>query len=169
MSTPSADRLTQISTELAGILESRIQELVGAMKSAEQSTRQIVSTEMEIARYRQVAEALAGDRESIQKESEQLKARAEEARAEHAALVGERDRLRDEVTAAERALTAQREENKGLQDAADALTKETGDLRSRSKALEENVVRMRKMREELLSGIGNLTRDMSQLGLGSKD
>lgn len=169
MSTSSADRLTQISTELAGILESRIQELVVAMKGAEQSTRQIVSTEMEIARYRQVAESLTGDREALSGEATALKVRAEEARMEHAGLVAERDRLRAEASGVERGLQAQREENKVLQEGLDGLTRETNDLRTRSKTLEDNVGRMRKMREELLSGIGNLTRDMSQLGLGSKD
>jgi chromosome segregation ATPase len=169
MSTQSADRLNQISAELATLLEARISELVSAMKGAEQATRQIVSTEMEIARYRQVVEALTADRASIQKEATELGARAEAVRGEHAELVRGRDRLRDEVTAAERAITSQREQNRQLQVTADGLVKETDELRARVKTLEDNISRMRKMREELLSGIGNLTRDMSQLGLANKE
>lgn len=169
MSTPSADRLNQISAELATLLEARIAELVTAMKGAEQATRQIVSTEMEIARYRQVIEALGADRASIQKEADEIGARAKAVQGEHAELVRERDRLRDELTAAEKSLAAQREENRQLQATADGLVKETDELRGRVKTLEDNISRMRKMREELLSGIGSLTRDMSQLGLSNKE
>lgn len=169
MSTPSADRLNQISAELATLLEARISELVAAMKGAEQATRQIVSTEMEIARYRQVVEALTADRASLQKEANELGARAEAVRGEHAELVRERDRLRDELTAAERGIAGQRDQNRQLQATADGLVKETDELRARVKTLEDNISRMRKMREELLSGIGNLTRDMSQLGLANKE
>ena len=48
MVTDTSSRLNEISSELASILEARIQELAAAMKASEQATRQIVATELEI-------------------------------------------------------------------------------------------------------------------------
>lgn len=169
MSTPTADRITQISAELAQILEARMAELLGAMKGAEQATRQIVSTELEIARYRQLTDTLTADRDALVKEAADLSARADELRAEHGKVKGEKAKLEGDVAAAQAGLAAAKEQAASLQATADGLTKETEELRNRTKALEDNIARMRKMREELLSGIGNLTRDMSTLGLGSKE
>jgi chromosome segregation ATPase len=166
MSTSSADRLHQISTELQGILESRVQELVTAMKGAEQATRQIVSSEMEIARYRQIIESLSGEREAVQREAAGLAEGAAAASAERDRAEAERNGLRDEVAAAEKSVAKLREEAKGLKSSADALGRETEDLRSRAGSLEEYIVQMRKMREEALARINAATREAAG---GSKE
>lgn len=169
MSSPSADRLDQISNELASILEARMKDLLAAMKGAEQTTRQIVSAEMEIARYQQVIESSGAEKAALEKETATLKGRAEEAKAAQAKAAAERDRLREELGGVEANAQAARDQHRALVEQSDALTKETTELRNKIRALEENLVRMRKMKEELLSGIGSLTQQMSQLGIGGKE
>lgn len=169
MSSPSADRLDQISNELASLLEARMKDLLAAMKGAEQTTRQIVSAEMEIARYQQVIESAGTEKAALEKETATLKGRAEEAKAAQAKAAAERDRLREELGGVEASAQAARDQHRALMDQSDALTKETTELRNKIRALEENLVRMRKMKEELLSGIGSLTQQMSQLGIGGKE
>lgn len=171
-----SDRLTQISTELAGILETRIQELMAAMRQAEQTTRQIVSTEMEIGRYRQLQESLGGEIGALQGELETLRARAEEVRDQHGGLTEERDRVRELVNRQEREVReadVQIEEGRtrlrSLEDEAEVLRRENADLKTKIRTLEENVGRMRKLKEELMLSISGLTAQMSALNIGSKE
>lgn len=142
MSTPSADRLNEINTELQGLLEARIAELTAVMKTAETTTRTIVSTEMEIARYRHVVETLGGEVEGLQKEAGGLRARVDEARAQYAELAAERDRLRSETGR--------------LHDQEESLRRETSELRGQVKSLEEAVSRLRRLKDESLAAVSDL-------------
>lgn len=176
MATENSDRLNQISAELAGILESRIQELMAAMKGAEQATRQVVSTEMEISRYRRLQETLSAEITDLHAETEALSLRTDEVRAQHGTLVGERDRLRDQVDRSERDVReadAQIEDQRGrvrnLEEESDALRHENTDLKSKLRTLEENVARMRRLREELMLSMSGLSQQMASLNLGAKE
>ncbi|MFN7147630.1 MAG: hypothetical protein ACK4YP_27930 [Myxococcota bacterium] len=176
MASESTDRLNQISAELAGILESRIQELMAAMKAAEQATRQVVSTEMEIQRYRTLQEGLSAEMGELQQQIDALRARADEVRAQHGGLVSERDRLRDQVDRFEREVReadAQIEEQRvrlrGLEEESESLRRENTDLRGKTKTLEENVARMKKLKEELLMSISGLSQQMAALNIGAKE
>jgi chromosome segregation ATPase len=176
MASESTDRLNQISAELAGILESRIQELLGAMKAAEQATRQVVSTEMEIQRYQQLQEGLRSEMADLGQQTDALRARADEVRAQHTGLTSERDRLRDQVDRFERdvresdaQIEEQRGRLRGLEEESESLRRENTDLRTKIKTLEENVVRMRKLREELMMSISGLSQQMASLNIGAKE
>jgi len=150
----SADRLNEISAELAGILEVRIQELTTAMKGAEQTTRQIVATEMEIARYRQIVETLGQEISGLQADASASRRRAEEARSAYAAATSERDAARAEANR--------------LDEQADELKRETAELRGKARSLEESVSRLRKLRDDALGNVGALDQQLGALGLGQK-
>ncbi|MDP2306037.1 MAG: hypothetical protein Q8P18_08415 [Pseudomonadota bacterium] len=176
MATESSDRLNQISVELAGILEARIQELMVAMKGAEQATRQVVSSEMEISRYRQLEESLTAEITELRVEMEALGARVDEVRTQHTGLLGERDRLRDQVERTEREVReadAQIEDQRGrmrhLEEESEALRRENTDLKGKLRTLEENVGRMRKLREELMLSMSGLSQQMQALNIGAKE
>lgn len=154
MAKTNADRLDEISNELAGILEARIQELTTAMKGAEQVTRQIVATEMEIARYRQIMETMGGEVSGLQEEAAAGRARAEEARGAWQAAMAERD--------------ASRAEANRLDDQAEDLRREAAELRAKAKALEDSVARLRKVRDDGMSTVGGLEQQLGGLGLGGK-
>lgn len=150
----SADRLNEISAELAGILEARIHELTSAMKGAEQTTRQIVATEMEIARYRQIVDTLGQEVAGLQAEAGSARRRAEEARSAYAAATSERDSARAEAAR--------------LDEQADDLKRETAELRGKAKSLEESVARLRKLRDDALGTVGGLEQQLGAMGLGNK-
>lgn len=154
MAKTNADRLTEISDELAGILETRIQELTTAMKGAEQVTRQIVATEMEIARYRQIVETMAGEVGGLQEEAAAGRRRAEDARAAWSAAMEDRDGARAEANR--------------LDDQAEDLRRETADLRNKAKALEDSIARLRKVRDDSMGVVGGLEQQLGGLGLGGK-
>lgn len=154
MSTDSADRLNQISQELASILEARLQELNLAMRAAETTTRQIVTAELDLARYRQIYESAQPELESLRVETTALKAQGDQLKQEQAQLTAERNLTRDSVRRLEETNEAMRQENQALQ--------------ARARLLEENVAQMRKLKEQLMAGISGLSQEMTNLTLGTK-
>lgn len=175
MSNEVGNRLNEISTELASILEVRIAELTNAMKSAEQVTRQIVSTEMEISRYRQLQDSLGGELGDLKRELGALRARADEVRSQHGGMLSEREKVREELARAERdareaGVEAERSRTKvkELESETAVLKKENDGLQGRLKNLEESVARMRKLKEELMQSMTGLSKEMSNLNLGKE-
>ena len=176
MVTDSSSRLNEISAELSSILEARIQELTRAMKGAEQITRQIVATEMEISRHQQVQASMGPELGQLNAEIENLRLKVEELRGEQARLNNSRDEARAEVTRAGQGLKeteleteSLRASGRKLEEEAEILRRENADLRNKLRTLEENVVRMRKLKEELMASISGLSQQMSALSLGTKD
>ena len=102
MASESTDRLNQISAELATLLEERLKELATAMKAAEQATRQVVNTESEILRYRQLQDSLSGEMGELTHQIDAFRARAEEVRTQRNGMATERDHLREQVDRFER-------------------------------------------------------------------
>jgi chromosome segregation ATPase len=172
----STERLNKISAELASILEARVQELATSMRDAERVTRQIISTEVEIARARSTKETLGTESDGLDKELAALRKEADVVRGRHGALVEERNRLRDTVAQRERdvrdaesEVQSARKRLGSLDEEAEALRRETADLRTKLGALEENVTRMRKLKEELMQGISGLSQQMAALNLPQKE
>lgn len=168
MVTDSSSRINEISAELASILEAHISELNRAMKGAEQSTRQIVSTEMEIARYKQLQASMGPELSQLQTELEGLQARQNEAKAQVLQLSQGRDEARADLGRLHQALKDTEHENdslranvRKLEEESEVLRRENADLGHKLRTLEENVLRMRKLKEELLASISGLSQQMS--------
>ena len=169
MSTTSADRLNEISDELKSILDARLQELAKAMRGAEQVTRTIVSTEMEIGRYQQISADSGREMATLRREAEAARDEAERAGAHRAVLVGERDGAREAQATAEREsreLAAQiadfRSRQTNFEREGEALRREAAELTTRVKTAEENVARLRRVRDELIQQMSALSMSTSK-------
>lgn len=174
MVTDTSTRLNEISSELASILDARIQELAAAMKASEQATRQIVATELEITRHRQIQDAMGPELVSLSGELEALKSKAEEQKQEHARALTARDEARNELLARQAELKEAESEGdrlrvqaRKLEEEGEVLRRETNDLKAKIRSLEENVARMRKIKEEWMASIAGLNQQMGSIG--SKD
>jgi chromosome segregation ATPase len=170
-----ADRLQSIQDELNNILQERIAELHAAMTSAEEKARQIVASELEAARIRQVRSELDGRIAGVRSDLGALTAQAAEVRASHSAAVSERDslqedflRLRRETEQAESEVQQTRIQTRKLEKESDSLRQENVELKLKLRTLEDNVGRMRRLREELLSSMSSLTQQMSSLASPDK-
>jgi len=174
MSDPTTERLEAIQSELAGILEERLSALNQAMRGTETFTRRIVSAELEIERH-------AARRESLEAEVVELEAAAKadiegtaDIRSRHAELTAERqrianetERLEEEVAEAGQQLGRTRGRVTQLEAEAETLRSENAALKAKLKTLEENIARMRRLKEELMSSISGLTQQMTGLAGGS--
>jgi chromosome segregation ATPase len=162
MSKKSTDRLEAIRTELAEILEARVSELMTTMRESEELTRRILASELEAARAKQLREDLDAQTEAIQQDLDALHQRAEQVRESHRAALKERDETRDELRRKE--VQKNRLTMRSLEKEGDSLGQENMELKIKLRALEDNVGRMRQLRDELLSSIGNLSEKMGALG-----
>ena len=174
MSDPTTERLQAIQSELAGILEERLSALNEAMRGTEALTRRIVSAELEIERHasrRESLEAEVGELEAAAKAdlegSAGMRARHAELVAERQAIASETERLEEEVTEAGRELERTRGRVTQLEAEAEALRSENANEKAKLKTLEENIARMRRLKEELMSSISGLTQQMTGLAGGS--
>jgi chromosome segregation ATPase len=168
MSDATADRLQEIQGELASILEARLGELTHALRSTEGTTRRIIGAEIEIERHRSGRDALEAELRGLSAEVEAARASAEQVRANHAQLFDERDVLRAEVERLEREVReadaeAERTRQRvaALTDEAEMLRNENISLKTKMKTLEENITRLRRLKEELASSISGLTSQMT--------
>lgn len=173
MSDPTADRLQSIQSELQQILEARLADLTGVMRESESVTRRIVSAELEIERHRGTAEQLGAETESLQAQVDSARDHTAQVRERHGALLAERDhhraeveRLEAEVRGADGEVESTRAQVEALENEAEALRSENASLKTKLKTLEENVTRMRRLKEELMSSISGLTQEMTGLAGG---
>ena len=164
MSTATADRLNQISEELKSILETRLQELAGAMRSTEQATRQIVATEMDIARYNQITSDSRSELAGLRKDADDVRLRAEEAGSHRNEIIAERDSSREALARAERdardagtQVGDLRARLRGVELEGESLRREAEEISIRVKSAEENVARLRRLREELMQQMSALS------------
>ena len=171
MSNASTERLDAIRVELSDILEARVSELMTTMRESEELTRRILASELEAARAKQLREDLEGQTEAIQQDLDALHAQAEQVRETHRNAIKERDDTRDELHRMEREIEEAHKEvqknrlsMRSLEKEGDSLGQENMELKIKLRALEDNVGRMRQLRDELLSSIGQLSEKMSALG-----
>ena len=164
------DRLKEIQTELAKILEARLAELTDTLRSTEGVTRRLVAAEIEIERHRGARAQLEKELEGLQAEVSVLSTRAADANLQRKRLGAEREGLALQVESAEREVretdaeaSKMRSRLGTLNEEADALRVETGNLKLKLKTMEENITRMRRLKEELMSSISGLTAQMSGL------
>jgi len=171
MSNTSTERLDAIRVELSTILETRVSELMTTMRESEELTRRILASELEAARAKQLREDLGAQTEAIQQDLDALHSRAEQVRETHRNAIKERDDTRDELRRMELEIEESHKEvqknrlsMRSLEQEGDSLGHENMELKIKLRALEDNVGRMRQLRDELLSSIGQLSEKMSALG-----
>ncbi len=171
MSKQPTERLEAIRVELADILESRVSELMRTMRDSEELTRRILASELEAARAKQLREDLETQTEAIQQDLDALHSRAEQVRETHRNAIKERDDTRDELRKMEQEIEESHKEvqknrlsMRNLEKEGDSLGQENMELKIKLRALEDNVGRMRQLRDELLNSIGQLSEKMSALG-----
>ena len=176
MSDKSAERLQEIQAELSSILEARLAELTASLRDTESITRRIISAEFDIERHRATAERLEDEMGTLQTEVDTARARSEEVRKRHAALLSEReefraelDRLEREVRSADAEAEETRQRVTSLEADAETLRAENTSLKTKLKTLEENIARMRRLKEELMSSISGLTAQMTGLAGGGSE
>jgi chromosome segregation ATPase len=176
MSDTTSQRLQAIQTELAKILEARLNELSDAMKQTEATTRRILAAEIEIERHAASREQFERDLLGVEAEAKAARAQAEEGRTQHGNLLRERDRLRAEVQRIEREvrdadaeIEQNRKRSRELESTSETLRRENTALKVKLKTLEENVVRMRQIQKELMTSMSELTQKMTDLSAGDKE
>ena len=176
MSDPTVDRLEQLQAELQQILEDRLSQLARSVRSSEAVARRIVAAELEIERHSQTAAQLEADSQQLELQLMGARSRAEEARERHGSLAAERDRFRTEVDridgevrGIDQEVGATRQRVTDLEAEANSLRTENASLKTKLKTLEENVTRMRRLKEELMSSISGLTQEMSGLAGGGQE
>ncbi|MEL6349384.1 MAG: hypothetical protein AAFV53_40150 [Myxococcota bacterium] len=169
MSDTQNDRLHQIQEELASILEERLTALSQLMQTTEATTRRIISADIELERHRLNQERFEAERAQLEGTIDGTRARAEEARKQHGALLAEKEQLEKEVEKREREtreLDTEVERNRerigSLEAEAVTLREENSNLRTKVKTLEENIVRMQRLKEELMSSVTGLAQQLRQ-------
>ena len=170
MNDVTTDRLKEIQSELAAILEARLAALTESMRGTEGVTRRIVAAEIEIERHRSARTQLDAELSSLQADLSALTARSAEAQDGRRRLSAEREALAVQVEGVERevreidAETAKMRQKVGsLNEEADSLRAENSNLKMKLKTMEENITRMRRLKEELMSSISGLTAQMTGL------
>ena len=176
MSDPTSDRLQAIQGELQQILEARLGELAQTLRGSEQVTRRIVSAEIEIERHRATAQQLEAETAGLSAELEEARALMAGGREAYDMAVAERDRHRAKVGSVEASVRELRAEVESTRQQAEALDRESEILRSENATLknklatlEENVLRMRRLREELMTSVSGLTQEMTGLAGGGNE
>lgn len=175
MSDETTARLEKIQAELATILEARLQELNLVLASTEQVARRIIAAEMEVERHRGAGARHQEQVATLEAEVAEARGNAQEIRERHAAMLSERDRAREdlgrlerEVREADGEVEQTRERVKLLDGEAAALRGENAALKTKLRTLEENIARMKRLKEELMSSITGLTQQMSGLTGGNE-
>ena len=174
MSDVTSQRLEQIREELAGILEARLSELNEIIRGTESVTRRIVAAEVEVERHRGTALNLQGEMTALREEVGSAEQRVEAVRKEHSLVRAQYEEARTELrrteeeVSEERAqLQATRGRVQALEGEAEELRNENTSLKAKLRTLEDNIARMRRLKEELMSSISGLTQQMTGLAGGT--
>ena len=169
------DRLVAIQSELEAILDQRLSALATTLRATESTTRKIVGTELEIERHHATRSKLESEFAGLDKLLEGARAEADAIRIQHANLLAERDelnseaeRLQSEVADTRMAVDQTRNRVEQLEAEAEELRTENSALKTKLKTLEENISRMRRLKEELMSSISGLTAQMTGLAGSNK-
>jgi chromosome segregation ATPase len=171
----TTDRLDEIQAQLASILEARISELDTALRDSESMTRRLVGAEIELDRHRATKQRLSAELDGILAEAKDAGAAASELQDRHAAAIRERAdgreataRLEVEVRTLDADVEQSRARSRALESEHDELRSENASLKTKLKTLEENITRMQRLKDELMSSISGLTAQMSGIAGGSE-
>lgn len=176
MSDDSGSRLAAIQGELASILESRLNELNQAVAGTEAATRRILAAELEIERHRAGGARHEEQIAALETELAETRVRAQEVREQHGEMLSARDKAREDLVRLEREVRdadseveKTRERVKGMENEAGTLRTENAALKTKLRTLEENISRMKRLKEELMHSISGLTQQMSGLAGGGNE
>lgn len=176
MADDTSERLARVQAELAAVLEERLGVLSDALATSERTTRRIIAAEVELERNLQAKEAMSGEVGQLEIQVREARARCDETRKLHEQLVAERESLQKkeleldkELEESRSAVANTRSRVEALEKEADSLRNENTALRTKVKTLEENLTRMRQLKDELMSSISGLTQQMSGLAGGNHE
>lgn len=171
----TTDRLDEIQAQLASILEARIGELDRALRDSESMTRRLVGAEIELDRHRSTKQRLSAELDGILAEAKEAGAAASDLQDRHAASIRERSdgreataRLEAEVRTLDAEVEQSRARARALESEQDELRSENASLKTKLKTLEENITRMQRLKDELMSSISGLTAQMSGIAGGGE-
>ena len=176
MSELGADRLQQIQQELSSILERRLNELSSSIRVTERATRQIISTELEIQRHKQRQREFDLEHEELKLNLDETKTKLDSLRAQKEDLIVKQAELNAELVeeesevarykeAAEKSRVALQE----MEEESKSLRNENAKLKIQVKTLNENIEGMKRLRDEQMLSVMNLTKDLHQVTTGNKE
>ena len=176
MADDTSERLQRVQAELAAVLEERLGVLSDALANSERTTRRIIAAEVELERNVQAREALTREVGDLDVQVREARTRCDETRKKHESLISERDALQKKEVELDKSLDEGRAEVasvrsrvEALEKEADGLRNENTALRTKVKTLEENLTRMRQLKDELMSSISGLTQQMSGIAGGNPE
>ena len=158
-----AERLREIQSELAEVLEARLGDLEELAKQTGSMSHTLLAVEMELGRYRDgknkkpKSDLMEGLKE-IERELEQV---LQNRLGEVADALKRNERVSRRLLASEAEVDRLTGEQR-------ALEQENKALETKLKALEENVVRMRRLKEDKLLTMAGLTQDMQGMAGGKE-
>ena len=171
-----SSQLARIQKELGQIVDERIHALEMVLQNSERMTRRLIKAEMELEHLSSNDVELQAQANSLEAQVAAARSRCEQMRNTHSSLVTERDTLKEthgrlggEVTALREEVEQLRDEVGTVENEANSLRNENTALRTKAKTLEENVIRMRQLKDELMSSISGLTQQMSGLAGGESE
>jgi chromosome segregation ATPase len=163
------ERLNQIQAELAAILEERLGALNKFLQVTESATRRIIAADVEMERHRINESRLKAEQHNIEAEVVLARESVSTIRAENARKAAERDRLNDDISGHERAIREldanaelARKKIAGLESEANTLREENTTLRTKVKTLQENILRMQRLKDELMNSVTGLAKQLRQ-------
>ena len=169
-SAKSANRLDVIQQELAAILESRLGELSRILHLNEVTTRRIVATEMEIKRHESDAIRMEGELDQLRDTAAEIASRRMQLEGEHAGVLQNSTQQMAALEALETQVRDADSENASaarrlaqLEEEAGALRQDNAELKTKLRTIEENIARMRSLREEIMSSISEGTSQLKRL------
>ncbi len=172
----SPDRLDQIQQELAGLLEERLGALTVALHASETTTRRIVAAELEMQRAQRDAERMKGELSRLESEAAAYAEQREALANQHAEALRTRDekrqaleQLQAEVQDADAENNRDRKKLAALEEEASALRQENADLKMKLRTIEENIARMKSLRQEIMNSISGQTSYMQRLAGAGND
>ncbi len=169
------DRLQEIQVELSTILEERLTALQQSISGAEESTRRILTTELEIQRYEARSDEYKRAQVDLQIKVDAAKKESLKRRSDHDRLLQDKSNLESQTRALEEELdqvrksTAQAQQQlTAMKSDASSLRDENTKLKLQVKSLSENIDGMRKLKDAQMLSVMNLTKELHQVATGEE-
>ena len=168
-----SDRLTELHQEIHTILEKKFTELRKAVQHTEHTTREIVRTELSLQQHQEKQTHLQQELDALQQTSHQEKESLADLRKRHQSILTEREQLQlqkndtlHQMEVAQQTNEEQQEQLNHLQQEHNALEEENNKLKIQIEFLQENIEKLRRLKEENLLSVMNLTAHMQEVSSG---